>query len=53
MSQVELADAEREDEYISHWNAIDEEGQLKIDKEVSFGYIREPSDEITREMKSL
>ena len=36
--RVELADAEREDEYLRNWNALGEDDQPKLDKESSLGY---------------
>ena len=37
---IELADAEREDEYLRDWNAIGEDDKPKLDKERSLGYAR-------------
>ena len=40
ISRIELADAEREDEYLRNWNAIGEDDKPKLDKERSLGYAR-------------
>eukprot|EP00976_Prorocentrum_cordatum_P077591 1182758-Prorocentrum_minimum.AAC.1 len=38
---MELADAEREDEYLrNYWNALGENDKPKLDKERSLGYVR-------------
>ena len=45
IAQVELQEALREDDYLRHWNAVDDHsegggGAAKINKEVSLGYAR-------------
>ena len=40
ISRIELADAEREDEYLRNWNAIGEDDKPNLDKERSLGYAR-------------
>eukprot|EP00976_Prorocentrum_cordatum_P069711 1179654-Prorocentrum_minimum.AAC.1 len=40
ISRIELADAEREDEYLRNWNALGEDDKPKLDKERSLGYVR-------------
>eukprot|EP00959_Pyramimonas_sp_CCMP1952_P146376 3064229-Pyramimonas_sp.AAC.1 len=40
ISRVELAEAEREDEYLRCWNALGKDDRPKLDKEISLGYAR-------------
>eukprot|EP00959_Pyramimonas_sp_CCMP1952_P475286 9504100-Pyramimonas_sp.AAC.1 len=40
ISRVELAEAEKEDEYLRCWNAVGEDDKPKIDKERSLGYVK-------------